>query len=65
MVTGTFLAGSIPATSAWSADQAAQYERKHYADQCCKHDEKTSHTPKAVKKEGGLWERVASDLKRI
>jgi hypothetical protein len=65
VTTGTFLTGSIPASSAWSTDQAAQYERKHDADQCCKHDDKTAHTPKAVRKEGGLWQRVESDLKKI
>jgi len=61
---GGFFQG-IPASSSWSEDQAAQYQRKHYADQCCKHDEDTPHMPKAVRKEGGLWQRVVSEIDKL
>ncbi len=46
-------------------DQVAEHERRHNSDQCCKHDEKDPHTPKALRNEGGLWKRVMSDLEKI
>jgi len=54
-----------PTSNSWTEDQVTQYQRKHYADQCCKHDDNTPHTPKAVRNEGGLWQRFVSELDKL
>ena len=56
---------TAPTDRTWADDQATQGQRKHYADQCCKHGEESPHTPKAVREEGGLWQHVVSDLRKL